>query len=234
MLQVLGKTGGTYKGTWTVIERDASGNPTKLVSTSDVTSCTLGEYNNLEKSISDYKNAVSTLNTAAQTATGIDGARSIEIEDIYGIIGEGNVNKGQEYGRVYNYYYNADEQKVYSKQQKEDGSWYDPYNTGYSSLTFVDDNGNTVVVDSTGDEVTLTNTYIYYNLTEDQKSQLGTLASGYYWLASPCVNCYSGNASFNVRCMYDGCVYSDDLFYSYGNAYRSSRGVRAVVSVSGL
>ena len=71
VLQALGATGGTYKGTWTVIERDASGKPTKLVSTSDVTSCTLGEYNNLEKSISDYKNAVSILNTSAQQATGI-------------------------------------------------------------------------------------------------------------------------------------------------------------------
>ena len=235
VLQALGATGGTYKGTWTVIERDASGNPTKLVSTSAVAYCELGEDNNLEKSISDYKNAVSILNTAAQTATGIGSARSVEIEDIYSKLGgEGNVNRGEFYGRIYNYYYNADEQKVYSKYKQEDGNWSDPYNTGYSSQTFVDDNGNTVVVDSAGDEVTLTYTYYWYDLTDEQKEQIGTLASGYYWLASPCVYCDSSNAHFDVRCMRGGNVNYYYLFSSNGSASNCGYGVRAVVSVSGL
>jgi len=242
VLEALGITNytGTYNGTWTVIESDASGNPTKLVSTSAVTNYTLGEENNLEKSISDYKTAESALNTAAQEATGISSAESIAIEDIYGIIGNDFIGSGNsDYGRVYNYYYNTEESKVYSKYQTgtdENGEiiWSDPYNTGYSSQTFVDEDGNTVVVDSGNDNVTLTDTYYYYDLTEDQKAEIGTLASGYYWLASPCVNCYSYYAYFYVRYMGNGNISIIDLFNSCGYAYAYSLGVRAVVSVSGL
>ena len=241
VLKALGITNytGTYNGTWTVIERDASGTPTKLVSTSDVAYCELGETNNLENSISDYKNAVSILNTAAETATGITGARSITIEDIYSIIGEENVNKGTS-GTKYNYYYNTEGSKVYSKYQTgtdDNGEiiWSDPVNTDYSSQTFVNDNGSTVVVGPENYNVTLTHTHYNYDLTDDQKAEIGTLASGYYWLASPCVYCDSNSAYFRVRSMGIGSISSDDLFSSYGNAYDSGGGgVRAVVSVSGL
>ncbi|MGN1271092.1 MAG: hypothetical protein ACI4UX_03855 [Clostridia bacterium] len=208
VLQALGETGGEYKGTWTVIERDASGNPTKLVSTSEVAYCELGEDSNLEKSISDYKNAVSILNTAAETATGITGARSITIEDIETLAGIEDSDKGDNYNQTYTYNY-----------------------TNHKDQVFVNESGDTVKLDTEGEEVSLKHTYYSKTLSSDE---IGTLASGYYWLASPCVDCYSDNASFRVRCMGYGGIYYGILFYSNGNAYDRGSGVRAVVSVSGL
>ena len=73
-----------------------------------------------------------------------------------------------------------------------------------------------------------------YTLTPEQEAAVGSLVTGYYWLASPCVDCSSGDASFSVRFMGDGYISYDDLFYSCGYAYYHSYGVRAVVSVSGL
>ena len=210
VLQALGATGGTYKGTWTVIERDASGKPTKLVSTSDVTSCTLGEDDNLDKSISDYKNAVSTLNTSAQQATGITSARSITVEDIETLAGIQDSDKGDNYNQPYTYNY-----------------------TNHKDQVFVNESGATVKIDSEGKEVTLKNTYYYKELSSDD---IGTLASGYYWLASPCVSCNSDRAAFGVRYVDYGYIYCNYLFNSDGRAYGNcgSFGVRAVVSVSGL
>jgi hypothetical protein len=208
VLQVLGATGGTYKGTWTVLERDASGKPTKLVSTSDVVYCELGEDNNLEKSISDYKNAVSILNTSAQQATGITSARSINVEDIETLAGIEDSDKGDNYNQPYTYNY-----------------------TNHKDQTFVNESGATVKLDAEGKEVTLKHTYYYKQLSSDD---IGTLASGEYWLASPCVDCNSSDAYFYVRSMDDGNISSRILFYSGGYTNDNSRGVRAVVSVSGL
>ena len=128
---------------------------------------------------------------------------------------------------------------VYSKYQtgtEENGEiiWSDPTNTGYSSQTFVDKDGNTIVVDSENDNVTLTNTYYSYKLTEDQKTQIEALALGSYWLASPCVYCRSNYAAFYVRYVSGGRINASNLCDSHGSADSSGNGVCAVVSVSGL
>ena len=144
----LGATGGTYKGTWTVI--GVEGDKLKLLSTGNVTDdvVPLGNIdenvyekdsegkitNNLkseivdlngdedlefEKAVWSYLHAVDTLNSVAKEATGIPSAESITIEDIYNIIGENNIYKGTDYGQVYNYYYNKDDSSVYSKYKIE-------------------------------------------------------------------------------------------------------------------
>lgn len=70
-----------------------------------------------------------------------------------------------------------------------------------------------------------------YTLTPEQKAALGGLTSGFYWLASPCVDCHSSNANFGVRYMYDGDIGINGLFNSSGYAGNGSCGVRAVVSI---
>ena len=50
------------------------------------------------------------------------------------------------------------------------------------------------------------------------------------WLASPCVNCNSNNANFNVRYMNSGKINNNNLFNSNGNTNNNSNGVRAVAS----
>ena len=244
VIKALGITNstGTYRGTWTVIGTE-NGNK-KLVSTSDAIQYELGygdqkaieavsiagtdatEEEKLQRSIWSYKNAVNSLNTVAQEATGITTARSIKVEDIYEIIGEENVNKGTEYGTVYSYYYNTETSTVFSKYKTGSNSWSETSNTRDSSQTFVNDNGETIVVDSAGEEVTLTNSYIYYELTDDQKKEIGNLANGYYCLASPYVECRSHYAYFRVRYMDYGHISCSYLFRSDGgtNGGRQHRG----------
>ena len=115
-------------------------------------------------------------------------------------------------------------------------------NTGKDTQTFVKypDNieensvGEIIQIHSgnSAASVELTFNYYSYTLTPEQQAAVGSLASGnIYWLASPCVYCYSDYASFFVRYMNSGGIGYYGLFYSYGDAYSSSYGVRAVVSI---
>ena len=247
--EVLKLTGGTqssYTGTWTVL--GMKDGKLKLVSTDNVQEdvClgrndpkaieALPNGTDLERGIWSYKNAVNTLNTVAQTATGITSAESIKIEDIYDIVGEENIDKGTEYyGKVYNYYYDTTNSKVYSKYKiGTDGNgnitWSTGTDTGYTSKTFVNDVGEKVVVDSAGDEVILTHTNFQYDFTNEQKEKLGSLATRYYWLASPCVDCDSYGAYFSVRSVHGGNI-GNSLFISGGDAYSNYKGVCAVVYI---
>ena len=238
---------GTYTGNWQVIGN--SNGKLKLVSVSNVgPNVTLGykdevanstkteeEYNTMtdaekmERGLASYQRAVQTLNEAAQTATGITSAESIDLQDIYDIIGEENVDKttnNPDYGRIYNYYYDVAAGKVKSKYSTDGGTtWSTPGTTGYASQTFVNANGEKIVVDSAGDEITLTYDGFTYTLTADQKTAIGSLATGTYWLSSPCVYCSSGYARFYVRDMSSGYLNAYYLFNSGGggNGY-SMRG----------
>ena len=53
-----------------------------------------------------------------------------------------------------------------------------------------------------------------------------------YWVASRCVHLISSGCSFYVRGVYSGYFRADDLFYSGTGAYRRSRAVFPVVSLS--
>ncbi len=242
-LEELGVTVGnkTYNGQWQIIGI-TNDNKLKLVSTENVGTCTLGfkdevansaktteEYNamtdaeKVERGIASYQRAVQTLNEAAQTATGITSAESIDLQDIYDIIGENNVRKGTDYGKIYNYYYDASQGIICSKYSTDGGTtWSSPSTTSYTNETFVNANGEKIVVDSEGDEITLTYDYISYTLTADQKTAIGSLATGSYWSSAPSVYCTSSYACFSVRTMNSGGLYAYNLFYSNGNGYRVS------------
>jgi len=237
VLKMLGESNstGTYNGTWTKIgEEDGK---MKLVSTSNVTSYTIGyedpkaikaipavdesaatETEKHKRSIWSYRNAIygeETLNTAVKEATGITSARSIKIEDIYNIIGEENIDKNESEDYLKEYKYNYENHK---------------------GQTFVNDAGDIVVIDSEGDEAIVTDSYYYSKLTEDQKTKLGTLASGDYWIISPCVDCDDSGAYFMVHYMSNGDITIKYLVTSYVAGQNSSeeKSVRAVVLVPGL
>ena len=255
VLEALGiETGGTYSGTWSVLGL-TNDNKLKLVSTENVGNCTLGykdevansaktseEYSAMENSekmergLASYQRAVQTLNEAAQTATGITSAESIDLQDIEDLLetkGADPIDKGTDYGKIYNYYYDTTKGKVCSKNSTDGGTtWSSPYTTPYTSETFVNTNGEKIVVDSEGDEITLTCNYIRYDLTADQKTAIGSLATGTYWLSSPCIRCEKTDPNFRINLLDDGGLFSDFLFAasSITNLFRMY-GVRAVVSI---
>lgn len=266
--EVLAATGGTastYTGTWTIL--GVENGRLKLVSTTNVGSyVTLGKTDpnapadleeifdiageetslDVEKAIWSYKNAVNTLNTAAQTATGIASARSItiedlEAEDVLNITNAKKVELYSDYGKTYNYFYNTDKLKV-SSRNKAVGSetWSGVTTSSYDEEVFVDKKGNTVVVDSENDEVTLDNTYYYYlNAFTDTKFA-SSLGKGDYWLASPCVYMYPDAGRivthFYMSYVEDGCLNHErdrleTLFNPNGYAHDNISGVRAVVYI---
>ena len=263
----LGATGGTYTGTWTVI--GAEGDKLKLVSTTNVSSVSLGYtdqnvykkdaegnittelkdeivdldgdgYLTVEKAVWSYAHAVNTLNEEAKKATGITSAESITIEDIYDIIGEENVDKGSSYGTVYNYYFDTSKSKVCSKKKTgtdENGEeqWELATNISiYATQIFVDSEGRTVIIDANNPKASAKlppYDSFKYALTDAQKSAIGGLATGYYWLASPCVDCGPYGATFCVRYMSDGLCSDNSLFESTVGAIHWSSGVRAVVLI---
>ena len=115
-------------------------------------------------------------------------------------------------------------------------------NTGMDTQTFVkypdnieeDSVGEIIQIHSGNSDASVELTYNFYNpytLTPEQQAAVGSLATGSYWLALPCVSCDSSVAGFRVRSMSSGSIGSGYLFQSYGSTYSSSRGVRAVVSI---
>ena len=208
-----------YEGEWEVI--GVEDDKIKLVSASNVTNTAyylgyddseakeaVADEDNLKRAIYSYTHVVDTLNKVARESTGIKGARSVTIEDIYGIIGEETVDKGSNYGTEYTY-----------KYKKSKGQ------------TFVDEKGKIEKIDSAEKEVKLKNTNFSYNLDENQKDKIGSLISGAFWLASPSVGCYSDQAYFYVRSMGSGFIGFTSLFSSGGDARGSSQWVRAVVYI---
>lgn len=86
--------------------------------------------------------------------------------------------------------------------------------------------------------LTVTQTYYYMGYDEmanyfDDKKFYDLMFSGgiYYWLASRYANCYSGSAYFGLRNVSLGNLNYLNLFYSSGNDYGNSYGLRAVVSL---
>ena len=214
-----------------VYKKDAEGNITTELK-DEIEDLNGDEDLEFEKAVWSYANAVNTLNEEAKKATGITSAESITIEDIYDIIGEENVDKNSSgsYGDVYNYYFDTDKSKVCSKKSTgtdENGEeqWGSANTTLYATQTFVDSEGRTVTIDANNPDASVRLSYDYfsYTLTDAQKSAIGSLATGYYWLASPCVYCTPNYADFRVRFMSSGNISSDSsLFCSYGYAGNGS------------
>ena len=251
--QEVQKLGGTYQGDWQVIGLE--GTKLKLVTTENVGEDVALGYEDsrakeaipavdesaptgterFNRSIWSYKNSVDTLNKAAQDATGIKNARSIKLEDIYGVIGEENINKGEDYGKVYKYYYN--EGYVYSKLKTgvdQDGNetWGPEIKTNPSVAIFLNQKGEIVKIDTEDEEVEIVHNYFVYTFLDDQKTALGSLLGEKYFFASPNVFC-----NYYVAC-YDMPFMNEDEIKGFNiwNAdewpgYENICGIRAVVTI---
>ena len=243
VLKALGETGGTYNGSWTVIGEENG--KTKLISTTPIASYTLGyadpmaieaisiegeeptKSEKLERAIWSYKNAVSTLNKVAKEATGIDSARCINVEDIEKLVGINNFLLYENDSTKDRFYFNDSDSLVYIETRDADNTILsEGSSTGCSTQTFVNDIGNTVVVDSTGDEVILsTNKRNMYHFSGNEKQKFENLANKYGWLASTTSYLDSGynyshsycyGAGFGVhRTSQDGIDFTE-LFNSWG------------------
>ena len=60
--------------------------------------------------------------------------------------------------------------------------------------------------------VELTYNYYEYTLTDEQKAAVGSLATGRYWLASPCMTCTSYSATYDLHAMNSGSVDTRQFF----------------------
>lgn len=143
-------------------------------------------------------------------------------------------------GETYKYYCDdTTNGQVYSKIQNADGSWPTTGSYGDGSFTYTNSDKETVTIGTLADGTTINkgevvlpnNNFIYTLDSETQKPAMGSLATGYYWLASPCSGCGTGSAWFGVLYMYDGIISYDGLFTSLGGANSLGSGVRAVVSI---
>ncbi len=151
-----------------------------------------------------YKNAVTVLDKVGDVyghGKGATGGRSITIEDV---------------NKLENYTPEDDTTTSYT----------------YTSGTFINDDG-TETVASESNPVTLrytastqsksTNEAYYYSTTNFQNNS--------FWLASPCIYVYSDTCDFNVRSVFSGNVYSNDLFNSGGFERGNDYSVVPVVSL---
>jgi len=198
---------------------------------------------NLEKAIWSYNHAVNTLNNAAKEQTGITTARSItledlEAEDVLNITEEvKKANTDNKYGKTYKYY--LEDEKIYSQNIEVDDPNVDDSEEEWSARVDSCDvfvNWDKTIIDSRdankGNVVKLKHSYYYYEFTSEQSTKFAnSLANGFYWLASPSVNCNFIGPSFEVRNLGGLYISSNDLFYASGNISILSLGVRAVVLV---
>ena len=201
-----------------------------------------GTIGDLEKAAYSYAHAVETLNKVASNATGIEGARSVTIEDIYGIIGENSVYKGSYYGRRNKYYCDdTTNGEVYYKYKNSDGTWSAGRKFDYQPFTYTNEKKETITIGKLADgrinqgSIELTDTYFTYNLNNlsgDQTKVLGSLMNGSYWLASTCIGLESSwGRSYCVRYMDNGNIMPNCLFYSIGIGEHEDEKVRAVVYI---
>ena len=115
----------------------------------------------------------------------------------------------------------------------------------YTSGTFVKGEGVTGGVEDTSDTrlvkasssnpITVTQTFYGYsnasNYFENKLAYNVLLNRNYFWLASHCVDLYSYDCYFYVRCAKSSFVYGFYLFDSYGNARNCNGDVVPVVSL---
>ena len=210
---------GSYAGTWTKIGNENG--KTKLVSTNPVAYYTFGfgdsraikaipatnesaptESEKYQRSIWSYKNAVNTLNTIAQEATGIANARSITLEDLDQLI---TVDRSSDISRTYNY-------------------------SNHKGQTFVNEKGETITIDSAEDEITLKNSYTYTDLSEEEIEKVGPLAYYSCALASPYIYTTRDYANFGLFNWSSGIV-DLSIFSSNGMSYDENDGIAAVIYI---
>ena len=196
-----------------------------------------------------YNNAVYLIDKACDKLYSVDGvgkAQNLKIEDIeekidktkfdYTQYANSNVDTGK-YGGTKEYTSSLQYPKIY------------PSEIGCKAVATADNTRNTLGLSEQTSPVTgkstatnrlkVTQTYWYksmastdftdskyYTLFINNGSNLAT-----YWLSSRCVGCYSCDAFFFVRRVYDGDVHSCSMFYSSGDTNGNTYAFRPVVSL---
>ena len=241
-LGITNNSGVYNNGEWVVI--GAEGEKLKLVSNTNIggdlvlgknDSGATSQSTSLKKAIWSYVHAEDSMNTAVRTRTGInsEACRTITLQDICDLLGVDDLNQSTNYGTKYRYYY--EDNKVKSKYSTDNEvSWSEPYDTGRSFQTYIDNNGEPAVIDSYGEEIKLTNTYRYYNyssFTYEQRQKLGSLKTDNYWLYTPFVSCSDTTFSYGMNYMASGDISPFAFVYSNGNSSSNEVGVRAIVYI---
>ena len=214
VLQKLGiETPGTYSGDWKIIGLTSS-NKLKLMSMENVIDLfDVHDYApNTEDTLYEkerwcYLNAATIFNNGAIEATGIDSARSINLEDVYDVIGEiADEDKGEEYGKEYT----------------------------QTSGTYIVDG---VSVEATEQNpVPIISNDIEYFLNKSQVSNLNlSQYKGFYINTyAQGVNDISSNGWYGVyQIVYwgDALLVRSEMIFSNGPGYPETTGLRAIIEI---
>ena len=255
---------GKYDGEWEVIGAD--GDKLKYVSRIGVTNCILGDRDpkakeaipvvsetdttpteRMNRAIWSYNNAITTLNTAAEEATGIAGARSVTLEDVYSVIDEENINKGTNFGVDYKYYHvnNVDAPKMQYQigvDDKGNKIWSTEQNTTSKVFahTFIKENGDIYVLDAERKEIIVNNNNFsgtVFNSEQSKKLVALELPVKEFWLASKYQYCGNDGVYYGLYSMDSVLKHfqiettQDVLFKSDGVGNWAEKKVVAIISL---
>ena len=233
---------GAYVGNWVVL--GVENGKLKLISETNVDTKTLGVQDpaisgdtDLDKAVNSYKNALSALDRISKEATGIDYARSVNVEDINSLAGiKNDVDKKalvKQYGNRYKYYYSNG--KICSKflesgKEDVDSNWEEKISSTKTSFRTpnITINSTNTYIDS---PIEFSLDYYGYNMDETKLSNLSAIYTGSYWLASECKWCDPDYTSFAMRFVAEKLVDAFTLFQSYGETKSLEMGVRAIVYI---
>ena len=174
------------------------------------------------------------------------GARSLNVDDI-NTLANYDPTTDSGYGNIWTYRFPTSGDYMQYKTTKVDGTlvkdWTNITSSRYQIFKMP---GETETISTNNRSDTgrsFENTYYYYTVadkvkqtTSDGKNMSDIISKGtesstvYQWLASRCVHCNSGYASFDVRSV--GSVVVNYLSYFYGNSYYAYCRVRPVVTLS--
>lgn len=167
---------------------------------------------------------------------GATSARSITIDDTNKIIGYDPEITQPGKGQIYEYKNNVTYTKnlIFISYRASNGLSGSTTNTRF---TYYDDGKWKTL--STNSHTTIESTYYAYS-GSDYIDTIGTTiydmlfqntSENLYWLASSYHDTYEGRVDFGLRGIYEGTMFSINLFDSRGNVYNSYRGVRPVVYI---
>ena len=167
---------------------------------------------------------------------GATSARSITIDDTNKIIGYDPEITRPGKGQIYEYKNNVTYTKnlIFISYRASNGLSASTTNTRF---TYYDDGKWKTL--STNSHTTIESTYYAYS-GSDYIDTIGTTiydmlfqntSENLYWLASSYHDTYEGRVDFGLRGIYEGIMFSINLFDSRGNVYNSYRGVRPVVYI---
>ncbi len=247
-----------YNGGWRVLGIDEETDQILLISSEIVETDTIDGKFYLSGQ-TGYEWGVKELNDICAIfgeGKGASGARSINVDDINKITGYNTETAQYGVGQIYEYGNNVTYKKNLSTGRiafsGTNGVSY--ITSDYSTFRYYDEGSNIWKTLEDNKSITVRSTDYYYapdTLTTSLEGEIlgiskdsieyemlfeRTLSGQDYWLASPFISTYSGNAGFGLRAVKYGGVFISFLFYSDGgdnsaDVNRPPFGVRPIVSL---